>query len=539
MSALGALLGQRLRRDRWQLVLWVGGTALLAVAAIGGVQQSYGTEADRQEVLAAVAANPVIMLFRGLPSGAELDAFTLFLILPFLAMMAAFMSSFLAVRHTRMDEELGRAELVAATPAGRAAPLAATVLHGLLANVVLAALVTASFAGAGYTPLGSLVSGLASAGVGLVFLGVGLVAAQLMRTSRGANSLGVWVLLVSFLVCGLGNALGTPSTDLQRIESSGLTWLSPFGWAENSRPFADDAWWPLALCAVVAIALTALAVVLQRARDLDGSFIAERAGRLDAPATLGSPIGLVWRLSRGSVVGWAIGGLLTGVLATSLGSVIDQIGTKIPAVEQLFAALSKNGSLEQGMVVIFFTIVGVLAACAAVQTVTRARQEETHGTAEQVLAAPVDRVRWLASFLAIALVAAVAVCAAAVLGAWLGAQAKGADASLAWDALVAGTGQLAAAAVFLVLTALVFVLAPRLTIALGWVLVLVALLLGMFGPLFQLPDWVTNLSPVAVTPIATTDGVDVKGLWWLLAIVVAGGALALGLMRRRELAAGD
>lgn len=539
MSALGALLGQRLRRDRWQLVLWVGGTALLAIAAVGGVQQSYGTEADRQEVLAAVAANPVIMLFRGLPSGAELDAFTLFLILPFLAMMAAFMSSFLAVRHSRMDEELGRAELVAATPAGRTAPLVATVLHGIGANLALAVLVAACFAGAGYATLGSIVSGVAAAAVGLVFLGLGLVAGQLMRTSRGANSLDVWVLLGSFLVCGLGNALGTPSSDLQRIESSWLSWLSPFGWAENARPFADDAWWPLALCVAVAVALTALAFALQRVRDLDGSFIAERAGRLAAPASLGSPLGLVWRLARGSVVGWAVGGLLTGVLATSLGAVIDEIGTKIPAVEELFAALSKGGSLEQGMVVIFFTIVGVLAACAAVQTVTRARQEETHGTAEQTLAAPVGRVRWLRAFLLVGLGAALAVCAAAVLGAWLGVQAKGADASLAWDALVAGAGQLAAAAVFLVLTALVFVLAPRLTIALGWVLVLVALLLGMFGPLFGLPDWVTNLSPVAVTPVATTDGVDVKGLWWLLGVVAAGGVLALGLMRRRELAAGD
>jgi ABC-2 type transport system permease protein len=539
MSALGALLGQRLRRDRWQLVLWVGGTALLAIAAVGGVQQSYGTEADRQEVLAAVAANPVIMLFRGLPSGAEVDAFTLFLILPFVAMMAAFMSSFLAVRHSRMDEELGRAELVAATPAGRTAPLVATVLHGIGANLALAVLVAACFAGAGYAPLGSIVSGVSAAAVGLVFLGLGLVAAQLMRTSRGANSLGVWVLLGSFLVCGLGNALGTPSSDLQRIESSWLSWLSPFGWAENARPFADDVWWPLALCAAVAVALTALAFALQRVRDLDGSFIAERAGRLAAPASLGSPLGLVWRLARGSVVGWAVGGLLTGVLATSLGAVIDEIGTKIPAVEELFAALSKGGSLEQGMVVIFFTIVGVLAACAAVQTVTRARQEETHGTAEQVLAAPVGRVRWLWAFLLVGLGAALAVCTAAVLGAWLGVQAKGADASLAWDALVAGAGQLAAAAVFLVLTALVFVLAPRLTIALGWVLVLVALLLGMFGPLFGLPDWVTNLSPVAVTPVASADGVDVKGLWWLLGVVAAGGVLALGLMRRRELAAGD
>lgn len=538
MSTVAALWRQRLRRDRVQLSLWIGGTGLLALASVSGVQQSYGDLASRQEVLVAVMANPVIMMFRGLPSGAALDAFTLFLIFPFLAMMAAFMSTFLAVRHTRMDEELGRAELVAATPAGRTAPLTATVLHGVGANLVLALLVAGAFAAAGYDPYGSLVSGLGAGAVGLTFLGIGLVAGQLMRTSRGANSLAVWVLLVSFIVCGLGNALGTPSDDLQRIESSWLAWLSPFGWGENIRPFDENAVWLAALCAGVGVALVAIAFALQQARDLGESLIAERPGRLTAPATLSSPIGLVWRLTRGSVLGWVAGALISGLLATSLGAVVNELGADIPALDAIITALSQGGSLEQGMVVIFYVMVGVLAACAAVQTVSRARQEEAHGTAEVVLASPVGRVRWLGGFLVVAFVAVVLVCGAAVLGSWLGVVAKDADGSLAQDAAIAGAGQIAGASVFLMLTALCFVLAPRLTIVLGWVLVVLALVFGMFGPLFGMPEWLTNLSPFTVTPAPTADGVDLKGLWWLIAAGVVGTALALGLMRRRELASG-
>ena len=126
MSVFATLLRERLRRDRWQLLIWILGTAVLAYVTYVGVSDSYGTQQDRAALLATAIANPVIMLFRGLPSGAGEGAFMLFLIFPFLAMMAAFMSSFLAVRHTRMDEELGRAELVAATPAGRTLPLVAT-----------------------------------------------------------------------------------------------------------------------------------------------------------------------------------------------------------------------------------------------------------------------------------------------------------------------------------------------------------------------------------------------------------------------------
>jgi ABC-2 type transport system permease protein len=529
-----ALLRQRMRRDWLQLTLWIVGTAALAASAVSGVVSSYGTLTDRQEVLVAVMANPVIMLVRGLPSGAERQAFTLFLIFPFLAMMAAFMSSFLAVRHTRAEEEVGRAELVSSTPAGRTAPTVATILHGLIANAILAVLVIAVYAGSGFDLAGSVVAGLATGAVGVVFLGVALVAAQLMRTSRGANSLAVWVLIVTFVLSGLGNALGTPSDDLQRIESSWLTWLSPFGWGENTRPFADDNGWPLLLCLGVGVVLIVVAVAVQPLRDVGESFIAQRPGRLDAHASLSAPIGLVWRLSRGSLIGWCVGGFLTGILSTSLASVVDDLGADIPSLQNVLTALSENGSLQEGMVVIFFLIVGVLAACAAVQTVARARQEEAHGTAELVLATPVGRVRWLGGYLVIALAGVVAVCAFAVLGAWLGTLKEG-DADLVQDALVAGFGQAVAASVFIAITAFVFVVAPRATIPLAWALVLVALLLGLFAPLFDLPDAVANLSPFTSAP--TVDGGDfvTKGLWWLLAATGVVGAAALVLMRRRQL----
>ena len=536
---MNALLGQRLRRDWLQLLLWLLGTYALAAAAVGGVAASYGTLPDRVNVLAAVIANPVIMLFRGLPSGAELQPFTLFLIFPFLAMMAAFMSTFLAVRHTRTEEELGRAELVGATPAGRTTPLVATIVHGALANLVLAVLVFVAFVAAGFDPFGCLVAGLAAGAVGCCFVGVGLVAAQLMRTSRGANSLAVWVLLITFFCSGIGNAAGTPSADLQSVQSSWLSWLSPFAWGENTRPFATNTLWPIALTLAVSIALIGLALALHAARDMGESLIVERPGRRDAGRVLSTPIGLVWRLSWGAVLGWSIGGLLTGLLATSLASVIGSLGTEIPAVQTIFEALSAGGSLEQGMVVIFFVMVGLLAACAGVQTVCRARQEESRGTAELVRATPVERVRWLADYLVIAFVALVLVTASAIIGAVIGVAGRRGDWSLARDALVAGAGQMVAASVFVAITALVFVIAPRLTIVLGWTLVMLGVVLGLFGALFGFPEWLVNLSPLAQAPTVTSDGIDVKGLWWLLAAAVLGVWASLALMRRRELASGD
>lgn len=536
MSGLGPLLRQRMRRDWKQLLMWTIGTALLAYASYTGVSQSYGTLEDRQALLVTVMANPVILLFRGLPSGAEQGAMMVFLIFPFLALNAALMSTFLAVRHTRMDEEQGRAELVSATPAGRTTPVVATAIHGLIANVALAAFTTLAFIGTGAGVTGAEVAGFAVGCVGLAFLGIGLIAGQLMRTSRGANSLATWIVMVAFLFSGIGNALGTPSDDLQRMESSWLTWLSPFGWGENVRAYADDNLWPALLALVFGLVLAGAAIALQSARDLGESFVPERLGRAEAGALLSTPTGLVWRLTWGAILGWTIGGLLTGMLSTSLASAVDQVSGDNPAIVAILERIGgSNGSLEQATVSVFFLMLGILAACLGVQIVSRARQEEAHGTAEPVLSAAVGRVRWLVDYLVIAFAGMALVAVAGVLGAMLGLASGDGDWGLTETIVVTAFGQLIGACVFLVLTAMVFVLAPRATIAAGWTLIGVGSLLGLFGPLFGFPEWMSRLSPMEAAPKVTTDGVELNGLWWLVIVVLVGGAASITLMRRREL----
>jgi len=454
-------------------------------------------------------------------------------------MLAAFMSTFLAVRHTRMDEEQGRAELVSSTPAGRTTPVVATALHGLIANFVLAALTTLAFIGTGAGVEGAKVAGFAVGAVGVAFLGIGLVAGQLMRTSRGANSLATWILIVTFLFAGIGNALGTPSDDLQRMESSWLTWLSPFGWGENVRAYADDNVWPAVLALVFGLVLAGVAIALQSARDLGESFIPERLGRPGAGPMLSTPTGLVWRLTWGAILGWAIGGLLTGMLSTSLASVVDEVTADNPSIENILKNIGgTDGTLAQATVSVFFIMLGIFAACVAVQIVSRARQEEAHGTAEPVLSAAVGRVRWLADYLIVAFVGMALVAGAGVLGAASGLASSDGDWDLMETIVVTAFGQLIAASVFLVLTALVFVLAPRATIAAGWTLVALGSVLGLFGPLFGFPDWLARLSPLEAAPKVTTDGIELNGLWWLIVVIVIGAVATIGLMRRRELATG-
>lgn len=119
-GAVFALLWrQRLCRDWLQLCIWIASIALLAAVSMSAVQSAFDSQAERKNILATMIAGRSILIFRGTPNGTSDGAFTFLLLFTFSALMAGLMSVFLATRHTRGDEEAGRAELIAATPAGR------------------------------------------------------------------------------------------------------------------------------------------------------------------------------------------------------------------------------------------------------------------------------------------------------------------------------------------------------------------------------------------------------------------------------------
>lgn len=538
MRTIGLLLRQRARRDAVSLAVWQAGLAALAAAGYPGVRSSYGDEQERVALLGTVMANPVVLLFRGLPSGAGEAQMVAFLLLPWLLLLVALMCSFLAVRHTRGDEEEGRLELVSATAAGRTAPLVATALHGVGASIVAGAVVAVIFVASGAPPVGAALIAAGCTLAGTVFLGVGLVSAELMPTSRAANALAVWLVVGTFVLAGAGNALGTPSADLTRMTSSALAWFSPFGWAENTRPFDTDDAWPLAASVLATLVLLGGAALLHARRDLGASFVPPRTGRAAARPGFATHLALTVRQSRAAGIGWIVAGLLVGILSTSLAGVASRIGEGNPAVTSLLQALSgTSADLSRGLIVVFFVMLGIFAACAATQTVLRARQDETQGTAELVLGGGLTRTRWLADHVVVAAACAVLTIAAGIAGAAAGALSGGTDADLIRAAAVAGAGQIVPACLFAAWAAVLVVALPRTAIALAWALVAVAAVIALFGPLFGLSTAVVNASPFASGPVPTGEGVDPRGIVPLLVVAAVGVAAALGGIHRRELVA--
>ncbi len=547
MSTFPTLLWLRFRRDRVQIAVWILLFVVLEVVAHAAVTETYGDEAEREGVIRLVILTPAILMLRGTPQGTQPDAFQYFLLFGFLGLMAGLMSTFLAVRHSRADEESGRAELIGSTEAGRITPLLATTSEGIILNVVIGALVGGVALAYGAEPLGALLHGAALAAVGIAYLGVGLACAQIMRTSRGANGLASAIVTLGYLLRAFGDATGTVQPDGLSMEAGWASWLSPIGWGQAVAPYTHQNAWPLLLCLGLAGVLLAVSIALQSSRDLDSGIIPERSGRLHAPRTLAGPLGLAWRLLRNPVIGWVVGGALFGAFLGAVGqSVMDLIDSPeaqqvAGAVSQTLAALTGPGA-EGTMIDLFttglFALVGALAAIAGVQAVMHARQDEAGGTAEIVLAAPVSRLRWFGSYLVVGAATVAAVLVFAVAGAVLGLIGSPDVGDRVSIVAQAGLAQLPAALLIVAVVALVFAIVPRLSIGLGWAVVLAAVVFGQLGGLFGFPDWLRDVSPFTHTPVVTAAEVDWTAAWVMLAIAVAGGALSLVLLRRRDLALG-
>ncbi|CAN7403809.1 polyketide antibiotic transporter [Pseudarthrobacter oxydans] len=539
MSGVLRLLLFQARRDRVAVPVWILGITLLSFATSTAVATQFGDEAAQVAILTLAAANPAFLFLRGLPDGTGVGAVVFFQGYAFTAVLAGLMSTFLVVRHTRSDEELGRAELLGSVPIPRAASLAATLLLGTAANLVLAVFVAGAFIAAGLPAAGSAAAGAAVGSVGIFFVALAAVAAQALPSGRSANGAAAGLVGVAYLVRGIGDALGTPSADLLHVASAWPSLLSPIGWGQRTRPFSSPDLAFLLVPLAAAAVLAALAVVIRRRRDVGASLLPERVGKERAGVGGRSFVGLAWRLQRSTVAGWCVGAAALGAVAGVLSPMASETVSSIAPLRELIARLVPGG--QTGLIDVFVTallgMAGVFAAAAGIQAVLRMRAEEAEGRAEILLSAPVSRARWLGANLFVASVSAAVVSTTAGTAAAVGLAVSETSDGPAWSLVPAALAHVPAALVFAAAAAVAFALAPRLSILVAWGVLAVAIVLGEFGELFGLPAWLQDASPFRHSSAMPVESFNQAGAVGLLLVAAAGAALAAYFLRRRDLAA--
>ncbi len=532
LTGTGALTRLAFRRDRIMLPAWVYLITVLVASTAYTFKKLYPTAAARAQLVVTGGGNPALRFLYGRLNGSSIGALTAWRYGIWAAIFGALMTVFIVIRHTRGDEEAGRLELVGSAVVGRQAALTAGLLTAVTANVAIAVLLSVALPVSGLPVSGSVALALAIGASGLAFTGIAAVAAQLASGARGARGICFGVLGAAFLLRAIGDSAG-PSGP------SWLTWTSPLGWVELTRPFDGQQWWVLALPAAVLAAGVGAAYALAARRDYGAGLLPDRPGRPSASGLLRGPLGLAWRLQRGLLGGWAAG--VVCVFAVS-GAAAKGIGSLLGGSTQLrneFTRLGGQAAITNAYLAALMLLAGLGAAGYATSAVLRLRTEETGGLAEPLLATAVGRIRWGLSQVAVAVFGAAVLLALAGLATGLGYGLRtGSDPSTGPQVarmLGAAMAQLPASLVIAGVAVALVGLLPGACVAGAWTVFGAVVVIDLFGQVLQLSHWLLDVSPFTHVPRLPGGTVSATPLLWLCLAAVTFSALGLAALRRRDI----
>ena len=519
------LLRLALRRDRVRIPVWAASTAALVGLSAVSVRDLYGSVERRRGYAVLARDNAAIIVQAGPGYGLDDDpsigAILMNEVGVWTFVLVAVLGLMMTTRHTRNEEESGRAELLRGAPVGRHAAAAAGLGAVAVAQLVVGAAVAMVLVAAGYGVAGAAAFGVAAVAVGMAFAGVAAVTGQVAASSRAANGLALAVLGVAFVVRAVGD-----------VQVAWLSWLSPIHWGQAVRVYAGERWWVPVVPALVCAALLAAAIRLADHRDLGAGLLAQRAGRADAGRWLHGSLGLAVRLHRGAAVGWLAGVVLLGAFYGVVADEADDMVADNPELADFLAGLG-GGSITDAFLATGVLVIGLLAGGYAVSAVLRMRAEEAAGRVDPLLATPLPRWRWAASHLGVAAVATCVMLVAGGVAQGVGAALATGDASSVGRVVVAAMAMVPAPLLVGSIAFLICAAAPRWSLA-AWGVFALAAAVGLLAEALGLPGWVSGLSPFH--HIAPAPAVPVRVAPLVVLVMVAALAAGVGfrVLRQRD-----
>ncbi|MEV0540800.1 ABC transporter permease [Nocardia salmonicida] len=522
-AGTGQMLRLYLRRDRVVAPLWSLLIGLMPALQIVSIKDIYTTGEQLDNFAATTAASPALVAMYGPVFSSALGSIGTWKAGAMYAMIAI-AAVLTVIRHTRVEEETGRAELVGATSIGRFAGLTGALLLTYGASVVAGIACAASLMATDLPVAGSVAFGAALAASGVVWGAVAAVAAQVSTGARLARGIALGALGAAFAVRAVGDA-----------GNGVLSWFSPLGWCLQIRPFADERWWVLVPLAALGAGATLLAYRLLRTRDIGAGLLAERPGPAVGGTALSGPVGLAWRLQRGSLIAWTTGfalyGLLIGGAVNSIGGMLDDSGT----LQDVVTSLGGSADLEKSFIAYAVTMLAAAAAAYSVSAVLRLHEEENSGRAETVLAAAVGRVRYASSHLLFAIGGpAVALLAAGLAIGIVWGATDGDLPGKVGESVGAVAVQLPAVWVITAVAMLLFGALPKYA-ALAWGVLSAMIVIFLLGSLGSFPQWILDLVPFIHPPKLPGAAFDLVPIAYLIALAGAGILVGLMAFRRRDL----
>ena len=532
LAGTGALTKFAFRRDRIMLPAWAYLITVTVATNAYTFKKLYSTPAARAQLVASGGGNPALRFLYGQLNGSSVGALTAWRIGVWAALFGALMTTFIVIRHTRGDEEAGRLELVGSAAVGRQAALTAGLLTAMTANVAVSALLCVVLSAIGLPAAGSVAFALAIGASGLAFTGIAAVAAQLAAGARGARGICFGVLGAAFVLRAIGDSAG-PSGP------SWLSWTSPLGWVELTRPVRRPA--------VVGAGAALRGAGGGRRRGLRPGRAARSRRRAAAgparpsqrpgPAARAAEPGLAVAARRVRRLGGRSGVHLRHLRRGRQGHRLAA-RQQHPAQERVHQARRPwvQAAITNAYLAALMMLAGLGAAGYATSAVLRLRTEETGGLAEPLLATAVGRIRWGLSHVAIAVVGTAVLLAVAGLAAGLGYGLRTGSAGLqAARMLGAAMAQLPASLVLAGVAVALVGLLPGASVGAAWTVLGAVVVIDLFGAAFQFPQWLLDISPFTHAPKLPGGTVSAAPLLWLCLAALAFSAVGLAALRRRDI----
>ena len=531
VTGLRTLLRLMIRRDRWRAPLWI--LSLAALTAYFANAIAVVMDGDTLASMVVFAKNPVMGLITGPGYGMDditIPRFIVGMYGVFLMLGAALMSITTMTRHTRAEEQTGRAELIRANVTGRHTQLLAALGLTLIMNLLAGALMSLTFffSEAKPEPFSSaLLFGAGIAAAGCVFAAISAVTVQLTSFARAASGIAGAVLAASFVVRGLGDMSAVAGGDLKW-----LSWLSPLGWSQQTAPYTLDRWVPLLLSLAAVVVLVPVSLFLQSRRDLSAGIFADRLGRAHASSGLSTSIGLALRLQRSSLLWWSIGVFAMGVVFGSFTGAMKEGAAGMP--QEILDIMGGSRGIVDGYIGYMALYFAMIVSAYAIIAASGLRAEESGFRTEPVLATAVGRSRWVLSWTLVTLLGSLWLMVLAGAGEGLGAAASTGDWSLFGPAALGHLAQTPSIWVLLGLALALYGFAPRLQ-GLVWLVFVYSAGMALFGQMMRLDDAVLNTSVfvhIGQYPAQDLSAEAVVALIAATAVLVGLGVLGF---RRRDL----
>lgn len=494
---------------------------------------TFPDQKSRAQLAASLASAPALGILYGPIK--DLDSpvgYMVYRVPTFLALIASIWGLATVTRLLRGQEEDGRWEMVLA---GNTSARHATwnIFLGFSGAMVVTFVLTTLLAfAAGLSKdvtisLGtSSLIGLMILFPGLLFGALGAFVSQLSVTRRRVFMYGITLIVVCFILRGLGNAM------------SDMAWLkhiTPFGWAELISPVsATQSWW-IALLGVVSLFFVGLGVYLAGKRDIGEGFIRESTTVKPKFIFLNSPTALAFRQNLPQLIGWTATALGVSSVMVAVTNVAVDATKDTPA---LAGAIAQLGGSADDLKVAFLGAGMILTATVllimATVSIASIRSDEAKNYLDNLLTQPIRRSVWLINRLLLIVATVLFVSLLSAVFTYIIAKTQNIPLELGNFLLVSIA--LTGTSIFLIgVGTLLYGFLPRFASAFMYTVIAWSFIIDMVGSAVKLDDWATNSSLLHYISQSPSKTPDWSTFAWLVSLGIVFAAIGILRFTKRDI----